>query len=154
MPRNFWNTFVRQIMSQTFGFQIFNAGNNHNGAIIPSKELAEKFFPNVPITRELGEHEALFSNRKIREVLGFKEQHNWRKYVKWDWNSLAFTRISRAKAGPPKQKLIQSLSPPFENLRLSSQYCITAFWQIACSFPNCFYFWTSYHLHCMQMEYY
>jgi hypothetical protein len=28
------------------------------------------------------EHEALFSNRKIREVLGFKEQHNWRKYVK------------------------------------------------------------------------
>jgi hypothetical protein len=23
----------------------------------------------------------LFSNQKIREVLGFKEQHNWRKYV-------------------------------------------------------------------------
>lgn len=63
-------------------FQIFNAGNDHNGAIIPSKELAEKFFPNVPVTRELGEHEALFSNRKIREVLGFKEQHHWRKYVK------------------------------------------------------------------------
>lgn len=65
-----------------FGFQIFNAGNDHNGAIIPSKELVEKFFPNVPVTRELGEHEALFSNRKIREVLGFKEQHHWRKYVK------------------------------------------------------------------------
>ncbi len=64
------------------GYQIFNAGNDHNGAIIPSKELAEKFFPNVPVTRELGEHEALFSNRKIREVLGFKEQHNWMKYVK------------------------------------------------------------------------
>lgn len=64
------------------GFQIFNAGNDHNGAIIPSKELVETFFPNVPLTRELGEHEALFSNRKIREVLGFKEQHHWRKYVK------------------------------------------------------------------------
>lgn len=64
------------------GFQIFNAGNDHNGAIIPSKELVERFFPNVPVTRELGEHEALFSNRKIREVLGFKEQHHWRKYVK------------------------------------------------------------------------
>ena len=45
-------------------------------------EMAEQFFPGVPITRELEEHEALFSNRKIREVLGFKEQHNWRKYVK------------------------------------------------------------------------
>jgi len=66
------------------GYQVFNAGNDHNGAIIPSKELAEKFFPNVPIIRELEEHEALFSNRKIREVLEFREQHNWRKYLKWD----------------------------------------------------------------------
>ncbi|MBJ7537666.1 NAD-dependent epimerase/dehydratase family protein [Marinomonas transparens] len=63
------------------GYQVFNAGNDHNGAIIPSKELAERFFSGVPITRELGEHEALFSNRKIRDVLGFKEQHNWQKYV-------------------------------------------------------------------------
>ena len=66
------------------GFQIFNAGNDHNGAIIPSKELAEQFFFGVPITRELEENEALFSNRKIRDVLGFREQHNWRKYVKMD----------------------------------------------------------------------
>ena len=65
------------------GFQIFNAGNNDNGAIIPSKELAEMFFPNVPITRELVENEALFSNKKIREVLGFNEEHNWHKYLKW-----------------------------------------------------------------------
>jgi len=63
------------------GFQVFNAGNDHNGAIIPSKELADRFFPGVPIIRELEEHEALFSNRKIREILGFKEAHNWRKYV-------------------------------------------------------------------------
>ena len=63
------------------GYQVFNAGNDTNGAIIPSKELCERFFPGVPITREMTEHEALFSNRKIREILGFKEQHDWRKYV-------------------------------------------------------------------------
>lgn len=63
------------------GYQVFNVANDHNGAVIPSKELAERFFPGVPVTRELGEHEALFSNRKLREVLGFKEQHHWRKYV-------------------------------------------------------------------------
>lgn len=72
------------LKKDSLGYQVFNAGNDHNGAVIPSKELAERFFPNVPITRELEEHEALFSNRKIREVLGFKEQHNWRNYVKWD----------------------------------------------------------------------
>jgi len=63
------------------GYQVFNAGNDHNGAILSNKELIKRFFPNVPINRELGEYEALFSNQKIREVLGFKEQHNWRKYV-------------------------------------------------------------------------
>lgn len=66
------------------GYQVFNAGNDHNGAVIPSKELAEQFFPGVPVTRELAEHEALYSNRKIREVLGFKEQHPWQKYLDWD----------------------------------------------------------------------
>jgi len=64
------------------GFEIFNAGNDHNGAVIPSKELADRFFPGVLLKWKMEEHEALFSNRKIREVLGFKEQHNWRKYVK------------------------------------------------------------------------
>ena len=46
------------------GYQVFNAGNDHNGAIIPSKDLAEKFFPNVPIVRELGQHEAFFQIEK------------------------------------------------------------------------------------------
>ncbi|RYC67149.1 MULTISPECIES: NAD-dependent epimerase/dehydratase family protein [Spirosoma] len=70
------------LQKDNLGFQVFNAGNDHNGAVISSKELAETYFPGVPIVRELEENEALFSNRKIREVLGFKEQHNWRKYVR------------------------------------------------------------------------
>jgi nucleoside-diphosphate-sugar epimerase len=72
------------LKKDNLGFQIFNAGNDNNSAILPSKELAKQFFPGVPFTRELEEHEALFSNLKIREVLGFKEEHNWKKYVKWD----------------------------------------------------------------------
>ncbi|MCE7056456.1 NAD(P)-dependent oxidoreductase [Algoriphagus sp. AGSA1] len=65
------------------GYQVFNAANDQNGAVIPSRELADRFFPGVPLTRELGEYEGLFSNRKIREVLGFKEQHPWRRYLDW-----------------------------------------------------------------------
>lgn len=63
------------------GFQIFNAGNDTNSVNIPTQKIVERFFPNVPVTRELEENEALFSNRKIREILGFVEQHNWRNYV-------------------------------------------------------------------------
>jgi len=64
------------------GFQVFNAGNDTNSVDIPNSEILKRFFPNVPVSRKLGEHEALFSNRKIREILGFVEEHNWRRYVK------------------------------------------------------------------------
>ena len=66
------------------GFQIFNAGNDTNSVNLPTAEILSRFFRNVPVTRALGNHEALFSNKKIREVLGFKENHNWRSYVTED----------------------------------------------------------------------
>jgi nucleoside-diphosphate-sugar epimerase len=70
------------LVKDGLGYQVFNAGNDDNSANLPAATLIERYFPGVPVTRELGEHEALFSNRKIREVLGFEEKHNWRKYVK------------------------------------------------------------------------
>ncbi|MBK8393415.1 MAG: NAD(P)-dependent oxidoreductase [Saprospiraceae bacterium] len=72
------------IQHNELGFQIFNAGNDENGAVLSNKQLIERFFPNVPTKRALSENEALFSNQKIRKVLGFKEQHSWRNYVEWE----------------------------------------------------------------------
>ena len=69
------------IQKDGLGFQVFNAGNDDNSANIPAASLAERFFPGTPVRHALGRFEALYSNRKIREVLGFKEQHNWRMYV-------------------------------------------------------------------------
>ncbi|MBA3908670.1 MAG: nucleoside-diphosphate-sugar epimerase [Rhodobacter sp.] len=63
------------------GFQVFNAANDTNAVPQPNAELLAQFFPKVPLSRPVGEHEGLLSNRKIREVLGFKEEHDWRKYV-------------------------------------------------------------------------
>ena len=63
------------------GFQVFNAANDDTSAALPTKELLKRYYPNVPVKRELGEYQSLFSNRKIREVLGFKEEHPWRKNV-------------------------------------------------------------------------
>ena len=63
------------------GYQVFNATNDTITANLPTAELLAKYSPGVPITRPLGEFEAPLSNRKIRDVLGFVEQHNWRKYV-------------------------------------------------------------------------
>jgi nucleoside-diphosphate-sugar epimerase len=63
------------------GYQVFNAVNDTITADIPTAEFLARYSPGVPITRKLGELEAPLSNRKAREVLGFREQHDWRKYV-------------------------------------------------------------------------
>jgi nucleoside-diphosphate-sugar epimerase len=71
----------RCLETDGLGFQVFYAGNDTNGMNIPNPELLARYFPNVPLTRDLGESEALFSNRKVREVLGFREEHDWRSHV-------------------------------------------------------------------------
>lgn len=63
------------------GFQIFNCTNDTITVRGGTKQFLEKICPNTKITREMGENEAPLSNRKIREVLGFKDVHDWRKYV-------------------------------------------------------------------------
>jgi len=44
----------------------------------PNAQLVAEVFPEVPVTRELGEHDTLLSIDKARRVLGFRPQHSWR----------------------------------------------------------------------------
>jgi nucleoside-diphosphate-sugar epimerase len=64
------------------GFQVFNAVNDTITAEQPTAEFLAKYCPGVPLTRPLEGFEAPLSNRKIREVLGFREEHDWRDEVK------------------------------------------------------------------------
>ncbi|MGH3416783.1 MAG: NAD-dependent epimerase/dehydratase family protein [Actinocrinis sp.] len=43
-----------------------------------SASLAAEVFPDVPVTRELGEHETLLSIDKARRLLGYEPRHSWR----------------------------------------------------------------------------
>jgi nucleoside-diphosphate-sugar epimerase len=63
------------------GYQVFNAANDETSSDLPNSELLARFYPKVPIKRELGEFETLLSNRKARDVLGFRPEHSWRRYV-------------------------------------------------------------------------
>jgi nucleoside-diphosphate-sugar epimerase len=76
------------IQKSGLGFQIFNATNDtisirvgEKGHEASTKEFLEKQCPGVKFTREMGQNEAPLSNRKIREVLGFRDIHDWKKYV-------------------------------------------------------------------------
>lgn len=63
------------------GYQVFNAVNDTITANLPTEEFLAKYAPNTPISRKMGPREAPMSNAKIREVLGFREAHDWRRYV-------------------------------------------------------------------------
>jgi nucleoside-diphosphate-sugar epimerase len=72
----------RAIEKDGLGFQIFNAANDETSSNLPTRELIDRFYPGAPLKRDIGEFESLLSNRKTREVLGFRQQHSWRDYVK------------------------------------------------------------------------
>ena len=70
------------IQKDGLGYQVFNAVNDTITADLPTEEFLKKYAPNTPVTRPMGPREAPLSNRKVREVLGFNEAHDWRNYVK------------------------------------------------------------------------
>ena len=70
------------IQKDGLGYQVFNAVNDTITADLPTTEFLAKYAPNSPLTRAMGEREAPLSNAKARDVLGFREAHDWRQYVK------------------------------------------------------------------------
>jgi UDP-glucose 4-epimerase len=63
------------------GFQVFNAVNDSITAQVPTRDFLAKWAPDTPVTGDLDGFAAPISNRKAREVLGFREDHDWRKYL-------------------------------------------------------------------------
>jgi nucleoside-diphosphate-sugar epimerase len=62
------------------GFEAFIIANEDTVMTRPSASLAAEVFPNVKVTRELGEHETMLSIDKARRLLGFAPEHSWRTY--------------------------------------------------------------------------
>ncbi|QIG39599.1 NAD(P)-dependent oxidoreductase [Microbacterium sp. 4R-513] len=60
------------------GFEVYNVAAPESGLSIPSRELAQRWFPGTPVAEDLGEFESLVSTRKLREQLGFVARHDWR----------------------------------------------------------------------------
>ena len=72
----------RCLMTDGLGYQIFNAANDDHSVNSTTQELIDKFYAGVPLKKDrFGEHEGLYSNEKAKRMLGWAEQHNWRKYI-------------------------------------------------------------------------
>jgi nucleoside-diphosphate-sugar epimerase len=62
------------------GFEAFIIANADTVMSRSSASLAAEVFPNVPVTKELGEHETMLAIGKARRLLGFEPEHSWRTY--------------------------------------------------------------------------
>ncbi len=62
------------------GFEAFIIANADTVMSRSSAGLAAEVFPNVTVTKELGEHETMLSIDKARRLLGFEPEHTWRSY--------------------------------------------------------------------------
>lgn len=60
------------------GFEVYNVAHPLSGIAAGSRDAAARWFPGTPVAADLGEHESLFSVRKIQQRLGFAPQYDWR----------------------------------------------------------------------------
>ena len=63
------------------GMEVFVIANADTVMSRSSAGLAAEFFRDVPVTRQLGEHETMLSIDKAKRVLGYDPRHSWRDHV-------------------------------------------------------------------------
>ncbi len=71
---------ARALENGQHGFEAFIVANADTVMTRSSASLAAEVFPNVTVTKELGEHETMLSIDKARRLLGFEPEHTWRSY--------------------------------------------------------------------------
>ena len=63
------------------GMDVFIVANADTVMTRSSASLMAEIFPDVPIRKDLGEHETLLSIDKARRVLGYEPRHSWREEI-------------------------------------------------------------------------
>lgn len=63
------------------GAEVFVIANADTVMTRSSTSLMAEVYPEVPLRKELGEHETLLSIDKARRLLGYEPRHSWRDHV-------------------------------------------------------------------------
>ena len=69
---------LKALELDTVGFDRFIIAAADTVMSRSNSELVAEVFPDVPVTRDLGEHDTLLSINKARRLLGYDPQHSWR----------------------------------------------------------------------------
>ncbi|MEJ1999340.1 MAG: NAD(P)-dependent oxidoreductase [Maritimibacter sp.] len=63
------------------GYQVFNVANDGMSVALSPAEVVERYYQGVELREPVESWTTPYSNKKIKAVLGFEEQHPWTKYV-------------------------------------------------------------------------
>ncbi|MBV0912548.1 NAD-dependent epimerase/dehydratase family protein [Anianabacter salinae] len=63
------------------GYEVFNVANDDHSVALSTQEIAERFYPGIPFTRDMGTRETFYSNKKLKSLTGFQPAHHWRMYL-------------------------------------------------------------------------
>ena len=69
---------VRALETNRPGFEAYIIAAADTVMSRPNAELVAEVFPDVPVTRELGEHDTMLAIDKARRLLGYEPRHSWR----------------------------------------------------------------------------
>jgi UDP-glucose 4-epimerase len=72
---------LKALESDATGFEAFIIAAADTVSDRPNAELVAAEFPNVPVNRDLGEHDTMLSIDKARRLLGYAPEHSWRDHV-------------------------------------------------------------------------
>jgi len=63
------------------GYQVFNVANADMSVAATTKEVRDRFYDGVTLSRQMGRDETFYSIDKARELLGYAPQHSWREVL-------------------------------------------------------------------------
>ncbi|WP_420859004.1 NAD-dependent epimerase/dehydratase family protein [Marivivens marinus] len=64
------------------GHEVFNVANDDMSVGLTNAEVQARYYQGVPVKREMGEAEPMYSNAKAKAMLGFQPRHSWRDVLK------------------------------------------------------------------------
>ncbi len=76
--RDLGRMVLRCLETDGLGYEVFNVANADMSVAAKSSEIAARFYPGVPMTREMGEDETFYAIDKARRLLGWEPRHSWR----------------------------------------------------------------------------
>lgn len=77
--RDLGHMIDRCLKTDGLGYQVFNVANPDLSVGETAEEIRARFYPDVPLRREMQEHETFYDISRAQRLVGFAPVHSWRE---------------------------------------------------------------------------